>query len=40
MGGEIISGLYKEICKENKLALVTDDGDFKNCGIEVFTANV
>lgn len=32
--------IIEEICKENALALVTDDGDFKNCSITIFTANV
>ncbi|VVB63437.1 PIN domain protein [uncultured archaeon] len=31
--------IIEEICKENNLALVTDDGDFKNCSIPIFTAN-
>lgn len=31
--------IIEEICKENNLALVTDDGDFKKCSIQIFTAN-
>jgi len=31
--------MIEEICKENALALVTDDGDFKNSNIPIFTAN-
>jgi predicted nucleic acid-binding protein len=29
--------MIEEICKENNLALVTDDGDFKKCSIPIFT---
>jgi len=29
--------IIEEICKENALALVTDDSDFKNCSIPIFT---
>lgn len=31
--------LYIELCKKNNFTLVTHDGDFKNCGIPVLTAN-
>jgi len=31
--------MIEEICKENALALVTYDGDFKNGSIPIFTAN-
>jgi predicted nucleic acid-binding protein len=31
--------LYIELCKKNDFTLVTHDGDFKNCGIPVLTAN-
>jgi predicted nucleic acid-binding protein len=32
--------LIKELCESNDLILVTDDGDFKNCGnITILTAN-
>ena len=31
--------IIEEICKNNELTLLTDDGDFKNCGIPIITAN-
>lgn len=31
--------IIEEICRTNNLILVTDDGDFKNCGIPIITAN-
>lgn len=31
--------VIEEICTKNRLALVTDDGDFKNSNIDIFTAN-
>lgn len=31
--------LIVELCKKNRLTLVTDDGDFRNTDIEILTAN-
>lgn len=31
--------LMLELCKANGLTLITHDGDFKNCGVTVLTAN-
>ena len=31
--------IIEDICRNNALALLTDDGDFKNCGITIITAN-
>lgn len=31
--------MFVEICRDNNLILVTHDGDFKDCGIEIVTAN-
>ena len=31
--------VYKNICKLNNFTLVTNDGDFKKCGIPILTAN-
>lgn len=31
--------IIKDICEKNGLALTTDDGDFRTCGIKIFTAN-
>ena len=31
--------IYKDICKTNDFTLVTNDGDFKKCGIPILTAN-
>lgn len=32
--------IIEEICIVNTLTLVTDDGDFKNSSIDIFTANI
>lgn len=31
--------VFTEICKKNNLTLVTHDGDFKDCGVQIITAN-
>jgi len=31
--------IFTEICKSNRLILVTDDGDFKGSGLTILTAN-
>jgi hypothetical protein len=31
--------IIEEICKENHSGLITDDSDFKNSSIQIFTAN-
>lgn len=31
--------IFTEICRNNGWKLVTDDGDFKRCGVPLVTAN-